>query len=152
MQKFPVLVLGLGNILMKDDGLGIYAIRELSKYNFSEEIEFVEGATSGISLVWELEGREKIVVVDAIKTNAAPGTLFNFKFSEVERFYKEKLMSLHQVDFISALDYADFLNVNYPDISFWGIEPEEVSQEIGLSPVVQNRLPELTTKIRTSLM
>lgn len=146
------LVLGLGNILLKDEGFGVYIAQLLaSDLQSSDEIEILEGATSGISLAWELENRKKIIVVDAIDSQEPPGTLFCFNHSEINKFYSDIKISLHQLDFIQAMKYVDFLGIKHPDILFFCIQPADISPGLGLTTFLKNKVQVVVDLIKTEL-
>jgi hydrogenase maturation protease len=147
----PFLVLGLGNVLIGDEGFGVYVAQHLAKNYFFEDTEIVEGATSGISLAWEIENRKRIIVIDAIKSNKKPGTLFRFNHSDVKNYYVEKALSMHQVDFISALKYAEFLNIELPEITFFAVQPEDLSLGMRLSETLGNKIFEVADLVKTEL-
>jgi hydrogenase maturation protease len=146
-----ILVLGLGNILLRDEGFGVYVAQFLAADLQSDEIEVIEGATSGISLAWELENRQKIIVVDAINSQEPPGTIFRFNHSEINRYYSGTNISLHQFDFVQAMKYVDFLNIEYPDILFFCVQPSDTSPGLGLTDFTKTKIRAVANMIKNEL-
>jgi hydrogenase maturation protease len=146
------LVLGLGNILLKDEGFGVYVAKALARHVFSSNVEIMEGFTSGISLAWELENRKKIIVIDAINADKTPGTVFRFMHTEVKHYYTGTPMSLHQLDFIQTLEYAGFLGIKHPDILFFGIQPADISLGLELTAFVKDKVPVVTDLVKAELL
>ncbi len=143
----PVLIIGLGNVLLTDDGLGVHVINQLNKRDFSREIEILEGGTLSINLLDELIGREKVIAIDAVKGGQKPGTLYKFNYSEVKQFYNNNTMSLHQLDFVKALEIGEFLGKPLPEITIFGVEPESLGMSMELSESVQSRVPDVIDAI-----
>jgi len=146
-----VLVLGLGNILYGDEGFGAYAAREMEKMDLPENVEIIDAGTSSLDVLLTSEDINKLVIIDVLKADSEPGTVYKMKFSGNER---EKLrdlfceswktaVSLHQVGLLGALAAAEKLG-NVPDeIVIFGIEPEKISFGVGLTDILRGKLEEI---------
>jgi hydrogenase maturation protease len=121
-----IAVIGLGNILLRDEGVGVKVIESLQqKYTFSPPVKIVDGGTLGFALINEIEDCKTIIVVDAVKAGNESGTIYRFTRNDIN-FVTPLSVSVHDIGFIEALDQWQMLGIN-PEIIFIGIEPEDMS-------------------------
>ena len=146
-QNTQIVVLGLGNILLRDEGVGVRVIEELQKrYDFSPSVKLIDGGTAGFGLVTEIEGCRKLLVVDAVKAGNEPGTVYKFKSGDITVTIPQTL-SVHDLGFFEALEQWKMLGIN-PEVIFFGIEPEDMnSWGFDLTPSIQNKLPKLVALV-----
>lgn len=143
------LVLGIGNILMSDDGVGSMLVRELSETaSFPDGVTCIDGGTLGLDLLSHLEGTTKLVVVDAINTGANPGTLVRLEGEEVA-FALSTKVSPHQIGFKDLLAVAELMGYKPMETVLLGIQPENLSLGTELSPSVAARYNELKQLVLT---
>ena len=138
-----VLVMGVGSILMTDEGIGIRAIEELKKrYRFPENVELLDGGTSGIELLSYISRRDYLVIIDAIKSGNVPGTVLKVEGEDVPAQFRTRI-SPHQLG-ISDLLAAAMLTDEMPkQLVLFGIEPKDIVLGIGLSREVRKGLDHL---------
>src|SRR5210317_308109 len=87
-QAKPILVLGLGNILIQDEGIGVRVIEQLQRdYEFPAEVEVLDGGTAGMALYEHIVDRSHVIVVDAVKTGRSPGTLVKLEDEDIPAFF-----------------------------------------------------------------
>ena len=140
--KQPVLVLGLGNILLGDDGLGPALVREVGHfYKNVEGVECVDGGTQGMALLGHLDGREALVILDAYPGSHAPGTVSVLEGSAMLDALAAPSTSSHEGNAGELLAAAALLNTLPKSIFLVGIEPEAVRAQSGLSDTVRRALP-----------
>ncbi len=150
------MVLGVGNALLTDEGVGVKAIKELEKMDFPEGVEFVDGGTAGYGLIPMIEGASKLIVIDAVDADAEPGTIYRFTPEDVAADDKapEARFSLHDVGLIEALQLAKFMGNDCETVIF-GIQPKSLEWGLELTPELQEKLPRLlelvAVEIRSSL-
>lgn len=138
-----ILLLGVGNLLLKDEGLGVHAVRRLMEMDLPPHVEVMDGGTGGFDLLDAIEGRQKVVMIDAIKAGKEPGTLYRFAAEDMENQAKCRL-SLHDIDVGDLLQLMDVLDVRKPEILVIGVEPKDMdSASLELSPEIEARLPRL---------
>jgi hydrogenase maturation protease len=138
----PILVLGLGNTLLGDDGFGPTLLEQLAKrYPYAGGyVEFVDGGTQGLNLLGYLAGREALVVLDALATGAEPGTVSLLEGNAVVRFATSRSTTAHEGNAGELLATAAFLG-DLPEQCFVvGVQPADLSTGIGLSSDVQGSL------------
>ncbi|HTL04174.1 MAG TPA: HyaD/HybD family hydrogenase maturation endopeptidase [Gemmatimonadales bacterium] len=134
------LVLGLGNPLMGDDGLGVAVLHQLRQdWAIPAGVELVDGGTWGMNLLPLVESARHLILIDAIRSGAAPGTLVVLEPAELPRYFSLKI-SPHQIDLREVLALAELRGLLPDDLVAIGLEPERVDLELGLSPRVAARL------------
>ncbi len=147
----PVLVLGLGNPLQGDDGVGCQAIEVLRQLALPDMVEVVDGGTPGIGLIHLLEGRSRAILVDAAEMGRAPGAVVRFRPDEVTLTGATERFSLHRSAVSDALALAAALNLPLPEIVFFGVQPARVEWDTALSPAVADALPGLVQVILSEI-
>ncbi|HAK73215.1 MAG TPA: hydrogenase HupD, partial [Sporomusaceae bacterium] len=96
MQNAKITVLGIGNILLQDEGFGVRVIERLGqRFTFSSDVQLLDGGTLGMELMRFLAGTEKLILVDAISGNQVPGTQYDFRNDQVKAYFKDKV-SMHE--------------------------------------------------------
>lgn len=150
VPRAPVLVLGIGNELARDDGVGVIAARVLQQERLPDGVEVVEGGAGGFDLVFELEGRRRAIIIDAADMGAPPGTVRGFALDDVETELVTLHASLHQVGLPDVLEIARLVGP-LPDVWIIGVQPKEVLPGFGLSPEVGRAIPEIVRKVREAL-
>lgn len=137
------LVLGLGNPIMGDDGVGVAAIQRLrNDWVLPAEVEVVDGGTWGMNLLPLIERAERLVLIDAINTNAPPGALTVLERHELPRYFALKL-SPHQIDLREVLALAELRGALPRELVALGIQPATVELQTELSPPVEAALGKL---------
>jgi hydrogenase maturation protease len=142
-----VLVLGLGNCLIEDEGVGIAAIEYLMHhYDFPDEIELLDGGTSGMGLLDDLRNRENVIVLDAVRTGHKPGELVVLKHEQVPAFFRSRV-SPHQLALSDVLAVLTLTNEQPRKISVIGVEPVSLKTRIGLSDIVYRQLKPMVEEV-----
>jgi hydrogenase maturation protease len=138
-----LLILGLGNVLLRDDGVGSAAVAALiDAYDPPERVRVLDGGTLGLALLPYLEDAADVILVDAVNADAVPGTLVRLERDDVGPAVATRL-SPHQIGVADLLDGAHWRD-RYPShLVLLGIVPESLDLEVGLSPHVAATLPRL---------
>jgi hydrogenase maturation protease len=146
-KRTPLLVLGLGNVLLEDDGVGAAAVAVLlEQYTPPEGVRVLDGGTLGLSLLPYLEDADTVILVDAVRADAPPGSVVHLEGADVAPAVATRL-SPHQVGVADLLDGARWLG-RYPDhLVLLGVVPESMELAVGLSPRVHAALPDLVDRI-----
>jgi len=150
-----VLILGLGNILLKDEGVGAYVAGELQKHRLPGNVEVIDGGTAGPDALLSAIDVEKLVVIDALRAGKKPGTIYKLKLKAGEKekltriFSRERQskISLHQVGLLDALSAAEKINCAPEEIVIIGVEPAEVDCGLELTGQVKQKVPEIIGKV-----
>ena len=149
MFKKRITVLGIGNLLLKDEGIGIHAIEALKKESLPDNVEIVDGAASGFDLLPIVESCDKLIVIDAIKTSEQPGAIYQFDPLEID-IQRDANVSLHDVDFFHVLDYAK-KHKRLPDIQMIGVVPQVIELGLELSDALQSRIPKIVDLVKQEI-
>jgi hydrogenase maturation protease len=137
------VVLGLGNLLNKDEGLGIHALNRLeAESRLPAEFELVDGGTLGMNLLPLVEECSHLLILDATDAGRVPGEIIELEGKSIPLLSWAKL-SEHQVGFQEVLALANFRERFPPHLYLIGIQPDDLNQGIELSQVVENALPQL---------
>jgi hydrogenase maturation protease len=146
-----ILVLGLGNILLGDEGLGVRAVEQLwARYNLPPEVQVIDGGVAGLDLWPYLEGVTHLLVVDAVQMGAEPGTLVRLAGEAVPQGLPLKL-SMHQVGLHELLALARLQETLPPQVVVWGMEPAVLAPGLELSPPVAAGLERLVMAVTDEL-
>ncbi|MHB8170281.1 MAG: hydrogenase maturation protease [Thermincolia bacterium] len=137
-----IMVLGVGNILREDEGVGIHAIQAFAQRELPPNVEILEGGTAGIELLHLIEGVDHLVVIDAMDAKAEPGAIFKFQPGEVSVFPDNFGMSFHQVGLLEVLNMARILD-KLPETMIFGIQPQSMEWGMELTQPLTAKLPKL---------
>jgi hydrogenase maturation protease len=160
MEPERKIVLGLGNTLNRDEGLGVHAVKMLeAKLNLmatpgqehpSPHLEFLDGGVLGLNLLPLVEESRYLLVLDAVDARKAPGTLVELRRDEIPLYSGIKL-SDHQVTFQEVLGLASFRGKLPPNLHLIGIQPSDISIGLELSTIVNSSLPGLLIRAEAIL-
>lgn len=120
-----LLVLGVGNILLTDEGIGVYAVNDLSKEDWPEGVDFLDGGTCTQDMYYLFHGYEHLLVLDVVHGGKEPGTLFLLDEQDLIQNEKQRL-SLHDIDLLDSLKMAD-LTGKRPVLRIVGIQPKDMT-------------------------
>lgn len=134
------LVLGVGNKLLSDEGVGVHVVERLAAgYVIPEEVHLLDGGTLGMDLLYYLEGIDNLLLVDAVETHKDPGTLIRLEGEEVPAFLSLKI-SPHQLGVPDMLAAARFKDLYPKRLVLWGIQPELLDIGLDLSPLIESKM------------
>ena len=137
------VVLGLGNMLMADDGVGLMALARLQEEWFvPHEVDLVDGGTWGMNLLHIVEDAERLLILDAIDVGGTPGALVRLEGGDIPRFLATKL-SPHQIDLREVLALAELRGMLPQQLVALGLQPGRIELSTELSPPLAARLDEL---------
>jgi hydrogenase maturation protease len=138
-----VLILGLGNPLLGDEGIGVRVVEELQELELPDGVTVVEGGTAGLGLIGLMEGYQKVIIVDAADMGHSPGCVVRFTPLEAQLKTVEAPLSLHQIGLGEALTLAEALEVAPAERIIIGVQPSQVEMGAGLSPEVERAIPKI---------
>jgi hydrogenase maturation protease len=146
------LVLGLGNTLLSDEGVGVRVVEQLqARYRFAGDVEILDGGTLGLDLLPYVEKADRLLVVDAVEMGADPGTLVRLEGDEIPSVLGPKL-SPHQVGFADLLDAARLTDCLPQERVLWGCQPTSLKVGLSLSPAVEAQVELLVESVLTELL
>ncbi len=142
-----VLVLGIGNLIMSDDGVGVRVVQRLAaEFRFPSAVSVLDGGTLGLDLLPRLEGVERLLVVDAVETGGVPGTLVRMVGDEIPVALETKV-SPHQMGLKDLLAVASLQGFAPQEMVLWGVQPERLDLGMELSPAVAGRVDYLVDAV-----
>ena len=144
MGENHILVLGVGNILLRDEGVGVRVIEHLlADYTFSPNVELLDGGTLGVRLLDPIANAGVLIVVDALRNGQPPGTVYRMSAEDLPRCISFK-NSLHQTGLLETLAYAEMLG-NRPETVVIGVEPADISPwGLELTETLKDRILNVT--------
>jgi hydrogenase maturation protease len=144
-------VLGVGNLLLGDDGVGIHAIERLLERKLPPNVSIIDAGTPGWGLPLWFEGQDKVIIIDAVRMGETPGAWKRFAPETVRLFANGEVLSLHEPGLANGLALAEALGVLPGEIVIYGIEPAQCEIAQGLSPAIQQALSPLVKEILTEI-
>jgi hydrogenase maturation protease len=138
-----ILVLGIGNVLLTDEGIGVRALKEIERrYAFSDDVELLDGGTAGIELLRHIRNRKHLIIIDAMLFDQEPGTVTRVEGKDVPAAFLTRI-SPHQLglsDLLAAAMLTDELPEN---LVLFGVEPESIDIGLDLTDTVEASLSKL---------
>jgi hydrogenase maturation protease len=146
-RNIGVLILGLGNVLLGDDGLGAAALASLERdYIIPPGVRLEDGGTLGLSLLGLIADADHVILVDAVRTDAAPGTLVRLDGANVVDAVRDRL-SPHQVGVSDLLEAASLVDCYPSTITLLGLVPESIDLAVVRSNAVDEKLDRLVAAV-----
>jgi hydrogenase maturation protease len=150
-QTPQITILGVGNILLSDEGVGVRVVEQLDRrYEFPDNVQILDGGVLGVRLMGVIGSTDILIVVDAVKNQQAPGTLYRLADEQVPRRVLAK-QSMHQLDLPEVLALCSAIDKN-PRTVVVGVEPEDItSMNVALTPAIAAKLDDLVGMVLTEL-
>ena len=139
MPEISLAILGVGNILQRDDGIAVYATQYLQKnYHFTPHIHIENGGVEGINLLNFFMEHPHILILDAIELDDEPGSIYHIPSKELTG-YGLNSGGAHEVGVLQCIDMLELMDKPLPRSSILGIVPKTVEVHIGLTPLMEKR-------------
>ena len=146
-----ILVIGMGNVLMQDEGVGVRAVEELeNRYIIPEGVTVVDGGTTGMELFEPIRHCDKLIVADAINTGGAYGTLERIVNDDIPAFFTTKI-SNHQLGLSDLLALLTLKGEKPEHVAIIGMVPHSLEQKLGLTPEAEAGLDEMINMLVSEL-
>jgi len=151
-QRPRVGILGIGNLLLGDEGFGVHCINRLQeRYIFPEQVRLLDGGTAGIMLAPFIESQDLLYVIDVVALEGEPGSVHCFSAEELRRGALNRSMSPHQLGLLEILELCR-LRERLPQlIELITVIPRDLQTGIGLSPVLGKSLDAVEERLLGSL-
>jgi hydrogenase maturation protease len=145
------LVLGLGNILLGDEGVGVRVVERLQElYEFPQEVQVLDGGTLALDILPYVEDADRLLVIDALEIGTEPGTIARLEGDEVPAFLSVKI-SPHQMGLADVLAAARLRDVYPRELVLWGVQPGVMRPGLELSFPVAARVEVLVDRVVAEL-
>lgn len=145
-----IVILGVGNLLLSDEGFGVHAAEMLAREAFGPGVSVVEGGTDGFGLFHVIREADHLIVVDAIRGGGTPGSIYRFERGAAPGGRLPPLHSAHQVGILEVLELAELIG-GAPAAVFLGVEPGSLEIGLELSPAVAARLPRVVELVHAEV-
>jgi hydrogenase maturation protease len=136
-----IVVIGVGNLLLKDEGIGIHAVQSLQEIDLPPGVKLIDGGTSPDLIAYTRAG-DKMIIIDAARAGGEPGTIYRFQPEDLAA-EKGSLASAHELGVVQNLSLLSLTGNKPGEIVIIGIEPGEIGWGMELSAVLQQKLPEI---------
>lgn len=143
--------MGLGSILMSDEGFGVRVIEALEQhYEFPENVSLVDGGVLGLNLMRVVAEADYLIVIDVVRNKGVPGDFYRLSGDAIPARVRAK-NSLHQVDFLETLTLCQAVG-KVPETIVLGVEPEDmVSLSVELTPTIKERIEPMVERVLDEL-
>ncbi len=144
-----ILVLGLGNILLRDEGIGVHVAQKMQRMVLPCNVEVIDGGTAALDVLLLAQDIERLVVIDALRTGKEAGTIYKaqLKLEEYDKleqiFSCGNKISLHQAGLVDALAAVRKIDYAPKEIVIIGVEPETMDCGLELSDKLEHKLAEI---------
>jgi hydrogenase maturation protease len=150
-KPLEILVLGIGNVLLTDEGIGVRALNELERrYSFSGNVELMDGGTAGIELLRHIRKRKHLIIIDAMTFDQEPGTVTRCEGEDVPAAFRTRI-SPHQLGLSDLLAAAMLTNELPKNLVLFGVEPESIDIGLELTDTVEASLAKLIGAVTDEL-
>jgi hydrogenase maturation protease len=147
LERQNLLVLGIGNPSMGDDGVGNQVIELLAEKDLPPDVKIEDAGLPGWGLPAWFEGWSNVILVDAVHMGRSPGSWRRFLPEELQVELENDVLSLHQPDLACGLALAQALDLLPENLVLYGVEPADVNPGDALSPAVRHCLPDVVASI-----
>lgn len=141
-----IKVIGIGNILMKDEGFGPAVIEELKEIQMPDDVELIDGGTSGLGLFEYLKETNYAIIIDCVDFKGKAGEFIKFKPEDVNIHNNNLRLSLHECNLVDVLNLTKALGIEC-DVTIFGVQPHEIKPEIGLSDILRGLVPKIAGEV-----
>jgi hydrogenase maturation protease len=147
LDKRPkTLILGIGNILLRDEGIGVRVIEHLRKENLPEDVELVDRGTAGADLIDVLSDRQTVLIIDAVEYDASPGTVLRLSEQDLS-VHEQGPLSLHDLNIPQTLSMTRLLGCAPRSVILYGVVPQTVEPGMDLSESLAPLVPLIAQKV-----
>jgi hydrogenase maturation protease len=149
MTQNKVLILGIGNLILKDEGIGVHAVQALEEQDLPPGVEVIDGGTSTMDLLSVIYESDRIIVIDALKAGGEPGAIYRCLPEDLTAT-SDRPLSLHQIGLLDVLGMARQLG-GKAAVVIIGVEPKEISWGMELTEEVQAAVPKVIEAVKREL-
>ena len=141
-----ILVLGVGNLLLSDEGVGVHVAQRMMTMDMPPEVQVVEGGTDGFGLVNVITEADRMILIDAVKGGGQPGSIYRFEIEDCPPYPDIFKTSVHQISILEVIHLSSLIG-STPRTTIIGIEPACVEMGMELSPPVAAKIPKIIQMI-----
>lgn len=137
-----IVILGVGNLLLSDEGVGVHVANELMKMDLPPGVSVVEGGTDGFGLLNVITEADRLIVIDSVKGGADPGSIYRFDIDDIRNCPSGFKTSVHQIGILEVVNLSGLIGKT-PHTTVIGIEPKSLEMRMELSPEIKAKVPRI---------
>jgi hydrogenase maturation protease len=137
-----IVILGVGNLLLSDEGVGVHVANRLMEMELPPGVEVIEGGTDGFRLMNVVTEADRLIVIDAVKGGASPGSIYRFDVKDAPSYPQVYKTSVHQIGILEVIHLSELVG-RTPETTIIGIEPKSMAMGLELSPEISEKLPRI---------
>ena len=139
-------VLGIGNIILSDEGFGVRVVEYLKKnFTFPDNVNLIDGGTLGVELLHFIAGTRRLLIIDSINGGAAAGKIFHLRGDEIKNHFAQKI-SAHEVGIQDVLTMLELTDKKIPHVELIGAQPFSLEAGVELSEPMKKLVPVFAEK------
>lgn len=142
-----ILVLGVGNLLLSDEGVGVHVAQRMMTMAMPPEVQVVEGGTDGFGLVNVITEADRMILIDAVRGGGQPGSIYRFEIEDCPPYPDIFKTSVHQISILEVINLSSLIG-STPYTTIIGIEPACMEMGMELSPAVEAKVPRVIQMIK----
>jgi len=142
VSPLKIVILGVGNLLLSDEGIGVHVANELIKRQLPPGVKVIEGGTDGFRLLNVITEADRLIVVDAVKGGGTPASIYRFDIDEVQNCPPGFKTSVHQIGILEVINLSGLIGKT-PRTTIIGIEPKSLEMSMELSPEIKEKIPRI---------
>ena len=136
------MVLGVGNLLLSDEGIGVHVVNKLMEMALPPEVEVTEGGIDGLGLMNVVVRADRLIVIDAVKGGGPPGSIYRFGIEDLTTAPHVYKMSVHEIGILEVIRLSGLVGQT-PKTTVIGVEPKSLEMGMELSPEIQAKVPRI---------
>ena len=142
-----ILVLGVGNMILSDEGVGVHIAQQMMAMDMPPEVQVVEGGTDGFGLVNVITEADRMILIDAVRGGGQPGSIYRFEIEDCPPYPDIFKTSVHQISILEVINLSSLIGTT-PRTTIIGIEPACMEMGMELSPAVEAKVPRVIQMIK----
>jgi hydrogenase maturation protease len=146
-QHRHILILGVGNLLLSDEGIGVHVAQRMMHMELPPEVHVVEGGTDGFGLVNVILEADRMILIDAVKGGGQPGSIYRFDIGDCPPYPDLFKTSVHQISILEVINLSSLIGPT-PQTTIIGIEPHCLDMGMALSPQIEAKIPKIIQMIQ----
>ncbi|WP_027185046.1 NiFeSe hydrogenase maturation protease [Desulfovibrio inopinatus] len=144
-----LLVLGIGNLLLSDEGVGVHAVKALMEERWPDDVDLLEGGTFTQDIFYIFKNYEKLLVLDCVRGSNGPGTIYRLSEDDIIKDESQNL-SVHDIDMLDSLRMAELMG-HKPQMRVVGMEPLKIDWDMEMTDPIKKVFPEFLEIIRQEI-
>jgi hydrogenase maturation protease len=146
-QYKHILILGVGNLLLSDEGIGVHIAQKMMQMDLPPEVQVIEGGTDGFGLVNVILEADRMILIDAVKGGGQPGSIYRFDLEDCPPYPDLFKTSVHQISILEVINLSSLIG-STPQTTIIGVEPACIEMGMQLSPQIEAKIPKVIQMIQ----